>query len=87
VGTNGRIGANGEHSWADAPVVGHFWEYLLANDLIGSKYDPEGNCFGSIMDVPPKARKLRWEIPVECQTIINNCLKVLQLMTCILKSI
>lgn len=23
---NGRIGLNAEHSWADAPIVGHLWE-------------------------------------------------------------
>ncbi|NWQ84989.1 CPT1B palmitoyltransferase, partial [Columbina picui] len=23
---NGKLGANAEHSWADAPVVGHLWE-------------------------------------------------------------
>lgn len=24
--SNGKLGANAEHSWADAPVVGHLWE-------------------------------------------------------------
>lgn len=23
---NGKIGVNAEHSWADAPIVGHMWE-------------------------------------------------------------
>ncbi|RMB90227.1 hypothetical protein DUI87_33363 [Hirundo rustica rustica] len=23
---NGKVGANAEHSWADAPIVGHLWE-------------------------------------------------------------
>lgn len=23
---NGKIGLNAEHSWADAPIVGHLWE-------------------------------------------------------------
>ena len=76
IGSNGRIGLNGEHSWADAPVVGHFWEYVIAHDLGSTNYDSEGNCYGSIMDVPPKARKLRWDIPLECQDIIENCKKV-----------
>ena len=39
-------------------------------------YDSEGNCFGSIMEVPPKARKLRWEVPEECQNLLQKCLKV-----------
>ncbi|XP_053398248.1 carnitine O-palmitoyltransferase 1, liver isoform-like [Mercenaria mercenaria] len=27
---NGRIGFNAEHSWADAPIMAHLWEYLCA---------------------------------------------------------
>ena len=23
---NGKLGVNAEHSWADAPIVGHMWE-------------------------------------------------------------
>lgn len=23
---NGKMGINAEHSWADAPIVGHMWE-------------------------------------------------------------
>lgn len=23
---NGKMGMNAEHSWADAPIVGHLWE-------------------------------------------------------------
>ena len=76
VGSNARIGLNGEHSWADAPVVGHFWEYIISNDFGGNNYDSEGNCYGTIMDVPPKAKKLRWEIPEECRNTIEKCKKV-----------
>ena len=39
-------------------------------------YDSEGNCFGSISEVPPKARKLRWDVPQECQNVMQKCLKV-----------
>ena len=31
VGANGHIGLNGEHSWADAPIVGHFWEFVIGD--------------------------------------------------------
>lgn len=23
---NGKLGASAEHSWADAPIIGHLWE-------------------------------------------------------------
>ena len=78
VGKNGKIGLNGEHSWADAPVVAHFWEYLMCQDYLNNAYDQEGNCYGTIHDVPPKARKLRWEIPQPCKDTIESCLKVFQ---------
>ena len=29
---NGRLGLNAEHSWADAPVMGHMSEYNLTNE-------------------------------------------------------
>lgn len=75
VSKNANIGLNGEHSWADAPVVGHFWEYIIAHDYHHQNYDSEGNCYGSLMDMPPKARKLRWEIPSQCQAVILKSLK------------
>jgi len=85
VGANGHIGLNGEHSWADAPIVGHFWEFVIGNDLgcapgAVMNYDSEGNCFGSISEVPPKARKLRWDVPQECQNVMQKCLKEAQLL-------
>ncbi len=77
IGTNGKLGANGEHSWADAPVLGHFWEFIVTKDLMGENYDKDGNCIGEIIwNVPPKARKLRWEIPESCRETIDQCLVV-----------
>jgi Choline/Carnitine o-acyltransferase len=32
--SNGRMGINGEHSWGDAPVVGHASEYNLTTELV-----------------------------------------------------
>lgn len=80
IGQNGRIGLNGEHSWADAPIVGHFWEFVICKDVLGNAYDGEGNCYGNINDIPPKSRKLRWEIPNQCQTMIESCLKEAQIL-------
>jgi hypothetical protein len=33
----GKAGFNGEHSWADAPVLGHSWEYAM----LTGKIDPD----------------------------------------------
>ena len=28
---NGKVGMNAEHSWADAPIIGHLWEVSLCS--------------------------------------------------------
>ncbi|ODM98752.1 Carnitine O-palmitoyltransferase 1, liver isoform [Orchesella cincta] len=33
IAKNGRMGFNAEHSWADAAVASHMWEFVLAEDL------------------------------------------------------
>lgn len=41
---NGKIGLNCEHSWADAPVIGHLFEYSAVGDAKYSQYNSKGNC-------------------------------------------
>ncbi|XP_052746902.1 carnitine O-palmitoyltransferase 1, muscle isoform-like [Bicyclus anynana] len=31
--TDGSVGFNTEHTWADAPVMGHLWEYVMWSEL------------------------------------------------------
>ncbi|XP_058036141.1 carnitine O-palmitoyltransferase 1, brain isoform isoform X5 [Ahaetulla prasina] len=67
---NGKAGINAEHSWADAPIVGHLWEYTLATDSFQLGYDVEGNCKGKMDPNIPPPQKLEWEISSECQEVI-----------------
>ncbi|XP_053986791.1 carnitine O-palmitoyltransferase 1, liver isoform isoform X1 [Hylaeus volcanicus] len=39
VGSNGRIGFNAEHSWADAAVMSHLWEYMLSQEIVDRAAD------------------------------------------------
>ncbi|XP_078271148.1 carnitine O-palmitoyltransferase 1, liver isoform isoform X2 [Rhinoraja longicauda] len=73
---NGKIGLNAEHSWADAPIIGHLWENLLATDYLG--YTDEGNCKGEPNPriLPPQ--RLQWDIEEPCQEVINQSLSVAQ---------
>ncbi|TRY62416.1 hypothetical protein DNTS_031825 [Danionella cerebrum] len=66
---NGKIGINTEHSWADSPIVGHMWEYVLATDSFQLGYTAEGHCKGDFNKslVPPT--RLPWDIPKACQEI------------------
>ncbi|XP_032591362.1 carnitine O-palmitoyltransferase 1, liver isoform isoform X2 [Drosophila grimshawi] len=60
VGTNGRVGFNAEHTWADAPVMGHVWEYIFGDDIDG--YDETGNTKGTPEFTPPTPTRLNWDL-------------------------
>ncbi|XP_047451947.1 carnitine O-palmitoyltransferase 1, muscle isoform [Mugil cephalus] len=69
---NGKMGINTEHSWADAPIVGHMWEYVLATDCFHLGYTEEGHCKGDINRGLPFPTRLQWQIPKECQHVIET---------------
>ncbi|XP_063164909.1 carnitine O-palmitoyltransferase 1, muscle isoform isoform X2 [Candoia aspera] len=63
---NGKLGGNAEHSWADAPIMGHLWESMLATDQFQLGYCDGGHCHGvPNTDLSPPQR-LVWDIPEEC---------------------
>ncbi|NXV36685.1 CPT1B palmitoyltransferase, partial [Rissa tridactyla] len=69
---NGKLGANAEHSWADAPIIGHLWEFALGTDKFQLGYTEAGNCLGEpdTMLAPPQ--RLQWDIPQECRAAIES---------------
>ncbi|XP_029379798.1 carnitine O-palmitoyltransferase 1, muscle isoform isoform X2 [Echeneis naucrates] len=69
---NGKIGINAEHSWADAPIVGHMWEYILATDCFHLGYTEEGHCKGDENKGLPYPTRLQWQITKECQDAIGT---------------
>ncbi|CAG0921197.1 unnamed protein product [Notodromas monacha] len=76
VAKNARIGFNAEHSWADAPVMGHLWEYMLATEVVDLKYKEDGHCDGEPAFHPPEPVKLKWQLPPECIDNIEFSYKV-----------
>ncbi|XP_077451606.1 carnitine O-palmitoyltransferase 1, muscle isoform isoform X2 [Stigmatopora argus] len=69
---NGKMGINAEHSWADAPIVGHMWEYVVATDCFHLGYTEEGHCKGDVNKGLPQPARLQWLIPKECQNLIET---------------
>lgn len=71
---NGRCGLNCEHSWADAPVIAHMWEWTMVQEQYES-YDSEGHCVIEDSGNKPRTtlappRKLAWNVsPKLAQTI------------------
>ncbi|XP_044872493.1 carnitine O-palmitoyltransferase 1, liver isoform-like [Mauremys mutica] len=62
---NGKMGLNTEHSWADAPIVGHLWENVMSSDCLQLGYTEDGHCKGDINQNIPFPPRLQWEIPEE----------------------
>lgn len=73
---NGRMGINSEHSWADAPITGHLWEYIIGEDALKLGYDSNGHTKGTIRFNLPDPNKLRWDITPECFEKIQSSLDV-----------
>jgi carnitine O-palmitoyltransferase 1 len=75
ISKNGRAGFNAEHSWADAPIMAHLWEFILSYELENLGYDDEGRCrLGNGNGIePPVPLRLKWDIPEELISTIENC--------------
>jgi len=80
---DGRLGANCEHSWADAPVIGHMIEYCLVNEYLYRIYNDSGDCkpfshpdMENVTFQRSKAiitpMRLYWDVKNELQLSINN---------------
>jgi len=75
--SNGKMGLNAEHSWGDAPVIGHMSEYNLTNEAYGGLFDATGHVMpdASIKQaalITPQ--RLVWDIPLELETTIAESL-------------
>ncbi|XP_039560513.1 carnitine O-palmitoyltransferase 1, muscle isoform [Passer montanus] len=73
---NGKVGANAEHSWADAPIVGHLWEFMLATDKFQLGYTEGGHCKGDPRRQLAPPQRLQWDIPPEGVAAIEASLRV-----------
>ncbi|XP_053417306.1 carnitine O-palmitoyltransferase 1, liver isoform [Nycticebus coucang] len=77
---NGKMGMNAEHSWADAPIIGHLWEYVMATDSFQLGYAEDGHCKGDTNTSIPYPTRLQWDIPEECQEVIETSLNSANLL-------
>ncbi|XP_038612616.1 carnitine O-palmitoyltransferase 1, muscle isoform [Tachyglossus aculeatus] len=73
---NGKLGLNTEHAWADAPIMGHLWEFTLATDAFHLGYTETGHCQGKPNYGLAPPQRLQWDIPEECQKIIESSYQV-----------
>uniref|UniRef100_A0A8C8SGA3 Carnitine O-palmitoyltransferase 1, muscle isoform n=1 Tax=Pelusios castaneus TaxID=367368 RepID=A0A8C8SGA3_9SAUR len=73
---NGKVGTNAEHSWADAPIIGHLWEFMLATDKFHLGYSEGGHCCGEPNTAIAPPQRLQWDIPEECKEVIDSSYRV-----------
>ena len=78
VARNARVGFNAEHSWADAPIMAHLWEFCLHYDFHVLEYDAQGNC--RVGGVSPEATnqtpiRLKWEFNSDLEREISHAFK------------
>uniref|UniRef100_A0A8C0CPH5 Carnitine O-palmitoyltransferase 1, muscle isoform n=1 Tax=Balaenoptera musculus TaxID=9771 RepID=A0A8C0CPH5_BALMU len=73
---NGQLGLNTEHAWADAPIIGHLWEFVLGTDSFDLGYTETGHCLGKPNPVLAPPQRLQWDIPKQCQAVIESSYQV-----------
>lgn len=56
---------------ADAPVMGHLWEYVIWSELEHG-YDADGNAHGSVEATPPAPARLQWDLPAPLLAAIDT---------------
>uniref|UniRef100_A0A2I3H011 Carnitine O-palmitoyltransferase 1, muscle isoform n=1 Tax=Nomascus leucogenys TaxID=61853 RepID=A0A2I3H011_NOMLE len=73
---NGQLGLNAEHAWADAPIIGHLWEFALGTDSFHLGYTETGHCLGKPNPALAPPTRLQWDIPKQCQAVIESSYQV-----------
>ncbi|XP_078041780.1 carnitine O-palmitoyltransferase whd isoform X1 [Augochlora pura] len=78
IGSNGRTGFNAEHSWADAAVMSHLWEYVMSKDTDTKQYGEDGRNKGEPEFSPPSPIRLQWDLTSQCIDTIEESVQVAQ---------
>ncbi|KAF3815131.1 hypothetical protein GH733_017407 [Mirounga leonina] len=73
---NGQLGLNTEHAWADAPIIGHLWEFVLGTETFHLGYTETGHCLGKPNPMLAAPQRLQWDIPEQCRTVIESSYQV-----------
>ena len=75
--SNSRACLNVEHSWADAPVAAHMWEWMLSAEFNGPGYDDVTGFNKAIPQEPVKMApplRLRFNIKDEARSMMDLAL-------------
>jgi hypothetical protein len=71
--SNGKIGFNLEHSWADAPIVGQMLENVFVDELVANRFTSDGHCVGTATsDLLKFPERLDWDLNEELVDTIER---------------
>ena len=74
--SNGDAAVHAEHSWADAPVIAHAWEWVLCKEVLDEPYTADGklkeDCTGEMFDKPVR---LEWRLGGELGEAVLDAAK------------
>jgi carnitine O-palmitoyltransferase 1 len=84
IASNARVGFNAEHSWADAPIMAHLWEFVLHYDFHVLGYNEDGDCRLGNGGEPSAPIRLKWDFNQNLIQIINKALNSAQ---CLLQDV
>ncbi|XP_055001766.1 carnitine O-palmitoyltransferase 1, brain isoform isoform X2 [Sorex araneus] len=73
--SNGKLGLSVEHSWADCPISGHMWEFMLATECFQLGYSADGHCKGCPDSTLPQPQRLHWDLPDKIDLSISLALR------------
>ncbi|XP_045183818.2 carnitine O-palmitoyltransferase 1, liver isoform-like isoform X2 [Mercenaria mercenaria] len=82
ISRDGRFGLNGEHSYADAPVIGHILEYNYTYEVIRPHiyFDEYGNCRSTPDDNVEsdlnQPSRLQWNIPSSLGSAVKRAVSI-----------
>jgi carnitine O-palmitoyltransferase 1 len=64
---NGKAIVHAEHSWGDAPVIAHMWEWILSGDIQDNNYGKDGYIDPAKMIRYPNHGKFKGSAPERLQ--------------------
>lgn len=75
--SNGDAAVHAEHSWADAPVIAHAWEWVLCNEVNSDPFTPDGNLkdesgYNAALDKP---LRLEWRVGAKAGEAVLDAVK------------
>jgi carnitine O-palmitoyltransferase 1 len=73
---NGDAAVHAEHSWADAPVIAHAWEWVLCHEVLADAYTADGKLKDEVVSAPvERPSRLEWRLGEKASEAVMEAVK------------